>query len=542
MKPVTLQSILGRRKPGAPVIGRLLDSIDAGLRVEDAAGCLLLGSEAIVPPDGDGLGKYPVLVDGDTLGFVCGPAATGEPLAAALSWIAAKEAEMKLLGAEVLNVYSEIDLIHRFAEKLATLLDVASIAEASIGQACQMVKASFGVVLLLDNASGLFEPVASLPEATAFEAGILAGEGLIGAIAAAGNPEIVNDVASDRRRGGKDPELSSVICVPLKAKERVLGILVVGSAEQAAYTAGDLQMMTTLSLQTSTAIENAVLHEKTVEMARAEALQQTLLEVEEQKRRAEDMLLNILPASVAKELQQAGVVQPMYFEDVTVCFTDFVGFSKSTMTMAAEEVVEELNKYFTAFDQIVERYGLEKLKTIGDSYMFVSGLPKRRPANPIDAVLAALEMVEMVRCAACPGSGVDWKVRVGLHTGPVIAGVVGIRKFAFDVWGETVNLASRMESCGEANRVNISERTFARVKDFMRCERRGRIKTKEGEDVEMYFVQGVPEKLLTDRSACPPPLFARRYQLYFSECMPSFPTWLVTPPPETDTLAVSRTT
>jgi class 3 adenylate cyclase len=271
-----------------------------------------------------------------------------------------------------------------------------------------------------------------------------------------------------------------------------------------------------------------------MEVARAEVLQQTLLEVEEQKRRAEEMLLNILPASVAKELQCAGVVQPMYFEDVTVCFTDFVGFSKSTMTMAAEEVVEELNRYFTAFDHIVERYGLEKLKTIGDSYMFVSGLPKRRPANPIDAVLAALEMVEMVRNAACSESGVDWKVRVGLHTGPVIAGVVGIRKFAFDIWGETVNLASRMESCGEANRVNISERTFARVKDFVRCERRGRVKTKEGEDVEMYFVQGVPERLLTDRSACPPPLFARRYQLYFSECMPSFPAWLVAPPEGTD--------
>jgi class 3 adenylate cyclase len=110
-------------------------------------------------------------------------------------------------------------------------------------------------------------------------------------------------------------------------------------------------------------------------------------------------------------------------------------------------MADELHRYFTAFDRIIEGYGLEKLKTIGDSYMFVSGLPKRRPSNPIDAVLAAMEIVETVRNIGCSESGILWPVRVGLHTGPVIASVVGIHKFAFDIWGETVNLASRMESC-----------------------------------------------------------------------------------------------
>lgn len=245
--------------------------------------------------------------------------------------------------------------------------------------------------------------------------------------------------------------------------------------------------------------------------------------------REEAMLLNILPASVAKELQQDGTVRPMYFEDVTVCFTDFVGFSKSTMAMAAEEVVHELNKYFTAFDRIVERYGLERLKTIGDSYMFVSGLLKRHPANPIDAVLAALEIVETVKNMGSSERGVNWKVRVGLHTGPVIAGVVGLHKFAFDIWGETVNVASRMQLCGEPNRVSISERTFARAKDFLTFEPRGRIKTKEGQEIEMYFVEGVLEGLLMDRSACPPPLFEQRYRLYFKESARSFPSHLLTP-------------
>jgi adenylate cyclase len=527
MIPVKLHSIFGR-KPAVSVIAKLLDSIDAKLRVEDAEGHRLLGSETETQAD-NGLERHPVMVGENVLGFVCGSAATGQAVATALSFIAAKEAEMKQLGAEALNLYREINLIHRFSEKLATLLDTVSVAEASVCQACQMVKASLGVILLLNDDSGIFEPIASMPAGSACKFGIRVGEGLIGAFAAQGTPEIVNEVQSDPRFGGKDPALSSVIGVPLRLKERVRGILVVGSAEPVTYTAGDLQLMTTLSLQTATAIENAILHEKTLAAARAEALQQTLLEVEEQKRKAEAMLLNILPARVAKELQQEGSVQPMYFEDVTVCFTDFVGFSKSTMTMAAEDLVQRLNRYFTAFDHIVERYGLEKLKTIGDSYMFVSGLPNRRSANPVDAVLAALEMVEMVRRAGGPESGASWQIRVGLHTGPVIAGVVGIRKFAFDIWGETVNLASRMESCGEPNRVNISERTFARVKDFVTLERRGRIRTKEGDEIDMYFVQGVAEHLLADRSACPPPLFDRRYSLYFSERPPSFPKYLTEP-------------
>jgi class 3 adenylate cyclase len=163
--------------------------------------------------------------------------------------------------------------------------------------------------------------------------------------------------------------------------------------------------------------------------------------------------------------------------------------------------------------------------------MFVSGLPKRRPSNPIDAVLAALEIVETVRTIGCSESGVSWPVRVGLHTGPVIAGVVGIHKFAFDVWGETVNLASRMESCSEPNRVNISERTYVRVKDFVVSEPRGRVKTKDGQELEMYFVRGLVQTLLKDCSTCPPPLFHRRYQTYFKETVRSFPAHLVVPAP-----------
>jgi class 3 adenylate cyclase len=208
-----------------------------------------------------------------------------------------------------------------------------------------------------------------------------------------------------------------------------------------------------------------------------------------QERKSQSLLLNILPSKVADELKATGVVQPVAFDDVTVCFTDFVGFTLSSEKMPPAELVDALNWYFTAFDEIIARYGLEKLKTIGDSYMFAAGLPERRASHAVDAVLAALEMADVVKgLAATLGTG--WNIRIGLHSGPVVAGVVGIRKFAFDIWGTTVNFAARMESSGVPGRVNMSERTHSLVKGVIDCEGRGFVKIKEGRELSMFLASG----------------------------------------------------
>jgi adenylate cyclase len=266
------------------------------------------------------------------------------------------------------------------------------------------------------------------------------------------------------------------------------------------------------------------------ERLRTAQMETAFQEAERQKLVAEAMLRNILPGKVAAELQSLGTVQPMYFEDVTIGFTDFVGFTLATEKLAAEEIVGLLHEYFTAFDRIVSRYGLEKMKTIGDSYMFVSGMPDRRPSHPVDAVLAALEMVETVRTMARPDEGIEWQMRVGLHTGPVIAGVVGIHKFAFDVWGDSVNFSSRMESSGAPNRVNLSERTYSRVKDFVRCTPRGRVITKDGREADMFFADGVYEKLIDSGVEGIPAAFARRYRIYFQQAVRAFPAFLLPSP------------
>ena len=277
-------------------------------------------------------------------------------------------------------------------------------------------------------------------------------------------------------------------------------------------TPDEVDFLEGLALQTGVAIENARFHERTLLMA----------QLREEREKAWGLLLNILPKSVAEDLQNGRSV-PMFFEDATICFTDFVHFTLSTEKMPARDLVEQLHMYFTAFDEVMERYGLEKLKTIGDSYMFASGLPIKNPAHPVDAVLAALELKEVVRRFAEGRKAAGWAVRVGLHTGPVIAGVVGIRKFAFDIWGNSVNFASRMESSGVPGSVNISEVTYERVADFFFCEPRGKILTKDKREVEMYLVHGINPDIGDGGSR---EAFERKYLEVFGEPLRSFPDFL----------------
>ncbi|HVV47769.1 MAG TPA: adenylate/guanylate cyclase domain-containing protein, partial [Bryobacteraceae bacterium] len=229
-------------------------------------------------------------------------------------------------------------------------------------------------------------------------------------------------------------------------------------------------------------------------------------EIQRQERQGHALLLNILPESVAHELKTNGAVRPVGFDDVTVCFTDFAGFTLSSERLSPDALVEQLNRYFTAFDEIIAAHGLEKLKTIGDSYMFAAGLPAPRASHAVDAVLAALEMVNVVKDLELL---TGWKIRVGLHSGPVVAGVVGTRKFAFDIWGNTVNLASRMESSGVPGRVNLSEPTFHALRGLIDCEARGHVHTKDGRDLPMYLVKGAGEE------------FAPRYAAEFGNYPPA---------------------
>jgi adenylate cyclase len=185
--------------------------------------------------------------------------------------------------------------------------------------------------------------------------------------------------------------------------------------------------------------------------------------VETEKRRSDDLLLNILPAEVAEELKEKGRTEAKLFEQVTIMFTDFKNFTQTAEKLSPRELVAEIDATFSAFDHIISKYNIEKIKTIGDSYMCVGGLPVANKTNAADVVTAAIQiqryMEEQAEERRKEGKEA-FDIRIGIHTGPVVAGIVGVKKFAYDVWGDTVNIASRMESSGEAGKVNISGETY----------------------------------------------------------------------------------
>lgn len=212
--------------------------------------------------------------------------------------------------------------------------------------------------------------------------------------------------------------------------------------------------------------------------------------IEEEKNRSNQLLLNILPEETALELKRSGKVQAKKFDSVTVLFADFEGFTKYSENLAPEKLVESIDFYFSKFDTIMEKYNLEKIKTVGDAYMCAGGLPFPTKDHAYKIVLAALEIVQFVEDSKNVNSEnqTRFEIRIGINTGPIVAGVVGIKKFSYDIWGDTVNIASRMESNSEAGKINISAFTYNIIKNDFDCKYRGEFEVKNKGMMKMYFV------------------------------------------------------
>jgi class 3 adenylate cyclase/predicted metal-dependent HD superfamily phosphohydrolase len=221
-----------------------------------------------------------------------------------------------------------------------------------------------------------------------------------------------------------------------------------------------------------------------------------------EKEKSENLIANILPKDTADELKSTGKATSSKFKMVTVLFADIQGFTKIAEQMNPEKLIDELDKFYFQFDTVVEKYNIEKIKTIGDAYMAAGGIPIKNRTNPVEVVLAALQMQHYMKELKKTKTDI-WDLRIGIHTGSVIAGVVGQKKFSYDIWGDTVNTASRMESSGEIGKVNISATTYELVKDFFQCQYRGKMPVKYKGDIEMYFVTGIKPKFQADNELTP---------------------------------------
>ncbi len=238
-----------------------------------------------------------------------------------------------------------------------------------------------------------------------------------------------------------------------------------------------------------------------------EKIKEQQIELIKTKRKTEDLLLNIFPYEVSRELMISGQSKPQSYSKVTVMFTDFVGFTRVCENISPEEMTSELDKHFSHFDDICEMHFLEKIKTIGDAYMCAGGIPMRNNSNPFDIVLAALKIIKYMnevnkekRIQNLP----EWQIRIGLHTGSIVAGVIGKKKFAYDIWGDAVNTASRIESTSETGRINISGVTYNEICDYFDCSYRGKIYAKNKGEIDMYFIDGIKPEYAKDKDLFEP--------------------------------------
>jgi adenylate cyclase len=319
---------------------------------------------------------------------------------------------------------------------------------------------------------------------------------------------VVPDMTQDPRfdRGAMvvdDPHCKFYCGVPLITDEGyALGTLCVMDFEPRQLTFEQTQGLRRLSRQVLTLLElrrRLIEHGQTIQQ-----LDQAHKEIAAQKARAEQLLDNLLPAAIADELKKNGRVQPRYVRSATVLFADVQGFTLLAERAEPAALIGLLDQYFAAFDDIVARHGLEKIKTIGDAYMAAGGVPQNDRPHSVDACLAALEMQATAARLKARSDKLrlpSLELRVGIHTGPVISGVVGARRFAFDIWGDAVNTASLMESHCLPGRINVSATVAGHVGALFELEPRGPVEAKHERSHEMFFLNRLRHEFSSDRFA-----------------------------------------
>lgn len=281
----------------------------------------------------------------------------------------------------------------------------------------------------------------------------------------------------------------SLLCIPFINQGQITGIIyMTNNLVTGAFTEQRINLLKLLAGQIAVSIENAMLYGNL-----EQKVKERTSELENEKRKSDRLLLNILPPQIADELKAYGSSKPRRFEQVTVLFADFVSFTKHAEKMSSEKLVNELDTYFKKFDEIIIKHKIEKIKTIGDAYMCAAGIPVERENNFLDMVEAAYEIVsytEEINKLKIAAGEVPWEIRIGINTGPVIAGIVGSKKFAYDIWGDAVNTASRIEHAGKGGKINISGSTYHLIKDYYDCQYRGKVFAKNKGEIDMYFLLG----------------------------------------------------
>ena len=236
-------------------------------------------------------------------------------------------------------------------------------------------------------------------------------------------------------------------------------------------------------------------------------MKETELQLQAQKKRSDELLLNMLPSEIVEELKVKGAATPRVYRSASVLFADIKNFTRWAESLSPHELLDTLQNLFSEFDDVLAANYIEKIKTIGDAYMCAGGLPMKNNSHPFNIVLAAFGLQQAITRLderRAREGGEPWLMRIGIHTGAVITGVVGKTRTVYDMWGDTVNIANRLESACDPGRINVSEATYLIIKDYFECEYRGKIPAKHKGEIDMYFVNRLKPEYSADESGFVP--------------------------------------
>ncbi|MBS1919128.1 MAG: GAF domain-containing protein [Bacteroidetes bacterium] len=433
MAKLSLKNILGKNSDSAVILSSLIEQLQAKIRVEDETGKILINTQT----DSD-IHQYPIKLDNEMLGWVKGDK-TGAAIAGLLHLLLQKEAERKKLGSEVLNLYQEVNMIFDFSEKLAQTIEANSISQITLNEASRVIQSNNGVIVLWDEKANKLQVAASVGELF-FDQEKINGElTLLQHIIFNGQSEIISDISGLKQSGVILPQVESVIYSALKVKHRIMGAIILASNEPDPYTAADLKLLTTLALQSSAAIESALLYEKNIKEAQ---------EKEEAMRRIYDITNKFVPFEFIKSLGH-DVITDVRLGDqvekiVTVLFSDIREYTTLSEKMTPEENFSFVCSFNERIGPIIRKYNGFVNQYLGDAIMAIF------PGNAKDALSAAINMQQEVQAFNSIRqlrNEPAIQIGIGMHTGPLIMGITG-DKSRMDACtiSDTVNTASRLES------------------------------------------------------------------------------------------------
>jgi class 3 adenylate cyclase/putative methionine-R-sulfoxide reductase with GAF domain len=396
--------------------------------------------------------------------------------------------------AELEEHAQELDVVYRFSRLLLVSTDIDEILWDVANEAVARLGLEDCVIYLVEDGAlvqrAAFGPKNPRGREIAAPIRIAVGSGIVGTVAATGVTERISDTRQHPRYILDDQARLAELAIPIIHEGRVIGVLDSEHSQLGFFTERHEAILTTIASMTAARIARALLDAELRALNRdlERKVHERTLALAEAHRQSEALLLNVLPASIAERLKQGESRIADRFEDVTVLFADIVGFTRLSATNSPEHVVGILERMFSEFDTLTAAAGAEKIKTVGDAYMVVCGVPTARPDHCRVLATLALEMLDAVRRISVE-LGIALTVRIGLHSGPVVAGILGTRKFAYDLWGDTVNTASRLESHGVPGRIQIGEALVARLAGF-RLRERGEIDVKGLGRMRTWFLEG----------------------------------------------------